>query len=456
MDITFLGAVGTVTGSKYLLTINSKKILVDCGLFQGEKELRLRNWQALPVEPKTIDAVLLTHAHIDHSGYLPLLVKQGFVGNIYCTHGTQELCELLLPDSGHLQEEEAYHANQHGYSKHQPALPLYTAEEAQKALPFFTPITYYTKIALFNNITVEFFPAGHIIGASCIRVTYQGQSIVFSGDLGRPHDTVMQAPSFISEMNYLVMESTYGDRLHPTSHPKELLKPLILKTIKRGGSVIIPAFAVGRTQALLHYIALLKKEKSIPADLPVYLDSPMAINSTQILLDHHHEIRLSETDCIDLNSMTHFTNTVDESKELDNDPLLSRPKIIISASGMATGGRILYHLRSYASDKRNLILFSGYQATKTRGADLLSGQKEIKLLGEWVSIEAEVASLTSLSAHADYHDTLNWMRHITNAPTCVFITHGEPAAALSLKEKIEQQFSWQCVIPSYGQTKHLL
>ena len=453
MNITFLGAAGTVTGSKYLLTIGSKKILVDCGLFQGLKELRLRNWQPLPVNASSIDAVLLTHAHIDHSGYIPLLVKQGFTGTIYCTHGTQELCEILLPDSGHLQEEAARHANMHGYSKHNPALPLYTAEEARNALPFFTPIMCYNKITLFNDINVEFFPAGHIIGAACIRIEHQGRSIVFTGDLGRPHDAVMQAPAFIDNMDYLVIESTYGDRLHPVEHPKELLKPLILKTIKRGGSVIIPAFAVGRAQAILHYIALLKKEKAIPMDLPVYLDSPMAINSTQILLHHRNEIRLSESDCRDLNSMTHFTNTPDESKELDID---TQPKIIISASGMATGGRILYHLKAYASDKRNLILFSGYQAIKTRGADMLSGQKEIKLFGEVISIEAEIASLSSLSAHTDYQETLDWLRHIKNAPKCVFITHGEPKAALSLKEKIEQQLHWHCVIPTYQQTDHLL
>lgn len=453
MQITFLGAAGTVTGSKYLLSIENKKILIDCGLFQGLKELRLRNWDPLPIESQSIDAVLLTHAHLDHSGYIPLLVKNGFSNEIYCTQGTKDLCEILLPDSGFLQEEEAYYANKHAYSKHKPALPLYTLEDARFALKFFTAVPFNKKFLLFKNIHIEFFHAGHIIGAAMIKITYQNQSILFSGDLGRPHDAVMQSPAIVDAMDYLVIESTYGDRLHDTQHPKDFLKDFILKTINRHGTIIIPAFAVGRAQALLHFIAQLKNENAIPKQLPVYLDSPMAIDSTHILLHHRNEIRLSKKECQELNTMTHFTNTQDESKALDAD--VKTPKIIISASGMATGGRVLHHLKTYAPDARNTILFTGYQATETRGERILRGESQIKLLGEIVPIRAEIASITNLSAHADYSETLTWMQHIKHPPKHVFVTHGNPKAAMHLSDKIHEKFTWKTSVPHYRQTETL-
>jgi metallo-beta-lactamase family protein len=451
MNITFLGAVETVTGSKYLLSIGDKRVLVDCGLFQGLKELRLRNWNPMPFDAEKIDAVILTHAHIDHSGYIPLLVKSGFRGKIYCTEGTKELCAILLPDSGHLQEEDAEHANKYGYSKHKPALPLYTLEDAKKSLAFFEAVPFNNVTTLFNDFHFQFLPAGHIIGASFARIEYQGVSLLFSGDLGRPNDPVMKPPTIIKEIDYLVLESTYGDRLHEPGHPKDSLKVIINRTLHRGGSVIIPAFAVGRSQSLLHYIYLLKKEKAIP-DIPVYLDSPMAINATNILLKHHESLRLTNNECRELNNVATFVNTPDESKEIDRS---SEQKIIISASGMATGGRILFHLSTYAPDERNTILITGYQAMGTRGARLLNGEKEIKIHGEMIKVNAEVANLTGTSAHSDYSDTLNWLSHFERAPKKIFITHGEHEAADALKKKITQQFGWSCIVPHFEQKESL-
>lgn len=451
MEITFLGAVETVTGSKYLLSFEGKKVLVDCGLFQGLKELRLRNWNPLTIDPASIDAVLLTHAHIDHSGYIPLLVKQGFRGRIYCTEGTKDLCSVLLPDSGHLQEEDAENSNRYHYSKHEPALPLYTVDDAKKSLSYFESCPFDQVTSIFNRFDFQFLRAGHIIGSSFIRIQHRDVSILFTGDMGRPHDSVMKAPAIIHDADYLVVESTYGDRLHEPGHPKQYLKEIINRTFRRGGSVIIPSFAVGRSQSLLHYIALLKKEVSIP-DMPVYLDSPMAINATRILLKHKDQLRLSETECHELNDVATYTNTPEQSKELD---ITSRQKIIISASGMATGGRILFHLKAYASDERNTILMTGYQAMGTRGARIEHGEKEVKIQGEMVPIRAHVEIMRNTSAHSDYSETLEWLSHYKKPPRKVFITHGESSSANSLKEKIEKQFGWKCIVPRYLQTENL-
>lgn len=452
MQITFLGATETVTGSKYLLSFdNNKNILVDCGLFQGYKELRLRNWAPLPFDPKIINAVLLTHAHIDHTGYLPLLVKNGFKGEIYCTKGTNDLCSILLPDSGHIQEEEAKNANKYGYSKHNPALPLYTVQDAEAALKQFRPKAYNSVFPLFENVNFQLIPSGHIIGSSFVRVNFQNKSILFTGDLGRPHDPVMREPSIIEEMDYLVIESTYGDRLHGQEHPKDSLKKIINDTIHRGGSVIIPAFAVGRAQSLLYYISLLKKEKSIP-DIPIYLDSPMAINASDILCHNKQDHRLSEKECADLCKIATYTRTPEESKELDTNIF---PKIIISASGMATGGRILFHLSTYASDPKNTILFTGYQAGGTRGADMMHGKKEIKIHGQIIPVRAHIEVLSNTSAHADYEEILQWLKHFRKPPLKTFITHGEPMASTALKNKIEEQLGWNCISPHYEQTEQL-
>lgn len=452
MRITFLGAVETVTGSKYLLSFRDKKILVDCGLFQGLKELRLRNWSPLPIDPAAIDAVLLTHAHIDHTGYIPLLVKNGFKGKIYCTQGTADLCSILLPDSGHLQEEEAELANKYGYSKHKPALPLYTLEDAKASLEYFAPLPFHQENTLWGDFSFQFVPAGHIIGSSFIRIYYSGLSMLFTGDMGRPHDLVMQPPTIIKDVDYLIVESTYGDRLHEAGHPKDYLKEIINKTIHRGGTVLIPSFAVGRAQAMLHYIYLLKQENAIP-DVPVFLDSPMAIDATHILLRHREELRLTAEECRQLNKVAVYVNTPDESRALDENPM---PKIIISASGMVTGGRILHHVAAYAPDFRNTLLFTGYQAIGTRGDKIVHGEKTVKMQGGMVSINAEVKMLTNTSAHSDYAETLEWLSHFKRAPRKIFITHGEEHAAKSLQEKISQKFGWSCFIPHYQYEEELV
>lgn len=451
MQLTFLGATQTVTGSKYLITINSKKILVDCGLFQGYKELRLRNWQRLPIDPHDIDAVILTHAHIDHTGYLPLLVKSGFSGRIYCTQGTKDLCSILLPDSGHIQEEDAKFANKYNYSKHKPALPLYTMEDGIRALDQFYPIRFDEPYQLFKTLSLTFFPAGHIIGSSLVRLEHENKSILFSGDLGRPHHLVMKPPAIIDSADYLVLESTYGDRLHDRTNPVDQLAEVIQETVKNGGSVIIPAFAVGRTQDLLYLLFLLKKEGRIP-DLPIFLDSPMAQNVSDLLSNYSDEHRLGREQSKEICDIAHYVRTPDESKTIDH---YSVPVIIISASGMLEGGRILHHLKVFLSDHRNTILLTGYQDPGTRGDLLLRGESEIRIHGEMIPVRAKIVSMNNLSAHADYQEILDWLKNFKRPPRKVFITHGDQASAAALKSRIENEFKWKCSIPDYLQTENL-
>lgn len=445
MKLTFLGGVGTVTGSKYLIEINNKKILIDCGLFQGRKDLRLQNWAALPIDPKTIDAVLITHAHIDHTGYIPLLIKNGFKGPIYATEATIDLCKILLPDSGYLQEEDAQRANRYGYTKHAPALPLYTKAEAIQSLNSFKPVNFGDPLHLFDDFEASWHRAGHILGASFILCKYEGTRILFSGDIGRLNDPIMKSPVSIESTDYLVIESTYGDRLHEVSNPMEKIAKIINRTAKRGGTVLIPAFAVGRAQAILYYLSKIKEANLIP-DLPIYLDSPMAIDATKIMHRHPRDHHLSEEECRLTCLVAKYVNTAEESKWLDSQAF---PKVIISASGMATGGRVLHHLKVFAPDQRNTILLSGYQAAETRGASMLEGKPEVKIHGEWIPIRAEVANISELSAHADYEEILTWMKGFQHPPRKVFITHGEPHASLSLKKHIEDRFGWTCSIPKY-------
>ncbi|WP_133130765.1 MBL fold metallo-hydrolase [Legionella yabuuchiae] len=445
MKLTFMGATGTVTGSKYLLEINNKKILVDCGLFQGYKELRLRNWAPLPVSPQSIDALLLTHAHIDHSGYIPLLVKNGFKGPIYATEATYDLCSILLPDSGYIHEEDARRANKYGYTKHTPALPLYTKKDAEMALKQFEVIEYETRYSLVPDGNVSWKPAGHILGSSFIHFYVKGVKTLFTGDMGRTHDPVMQPPAIIEALDYLIIESTYGNRLHEKENPKDIIANIVNKTAKRGGTILIPAFAVGRTQNILYYLSQLKKENRIP-DLPIFLDSPMAINVTDLLYKHPNEHHLSQEECYETCNIATYTNTVEESKSIDKQVM---PKIIISASGMATGGRILHHLKVFAPDHRNTILLTGFQAAGTRGDRLLKGERKIKLLGQMISINAEVENLTNISAHADYEEMLVWLKQLKRPPKKVFLTHGEPDAIKSFAKFIKTELNWNCMVPNY-------
>lgn len=449
MKLTFLGATETVTGSKYLLEDSGKKILIDCGLFQGKKDLRLRNWASLPVNPASIDAVLLTHAHLDHSGYIPKLVKGGFKGPVYCSKATFDLCKILLPDSGHIQEEDADSANRHSYSKHHPALPLYTEEEARNALQFFKTVDSGKSYRIGDDFTFSLFRAGHILGASFIRVTAgDGTSILFSGDIGRPHDPVMKPPAKIQDADYLVVESTYGDRLHDKDNPADDIEKIVRRTAARGGTLVIPAFAVGRAQALLYYFHLLREEKRIPANIPIYLDSPMAIDATGVMKKHMSEHRLSPEECEAVCHVARYTRTPQESKEISENHD-NVPRIIISASGMATGGRVLHHLKRFVGDERNTVLLAGYQAAETRGDRLARGEKEIKIHGQMWPVRAEIVKLDSMSAHADYEETLTWMDNFSSRPRKVFVTHGEAEAANAMRQKIEDRFGWDAVVPAY-------
>jgi len=445
MKIQFLGATQTVTGSKYLIKTNDIEILVDCGLFQGYKDLRLRNWAPLTINPSSIKFILLTHAHIDHSGYIPLLVKNGFRGKILCTEATKKLANILLPDSGYLQEEEARYANKKGYTKHKPTLPLYTKKDAEIALSYFQTVPFDKPFMLHDGFYASFHYAGHILGASLIRLIHEETSILFSGDLGRLNDPLMKPPIDPPNSTYLVIESTYGDRLHDETDPEKQFGEIINRTSKRGGSILIPAFAVGRTQSILYYIHQLKLKNEIP-DLPVFVDSPMATNASEIFYHHANLHRLTNEESASVGQTATYVRSVEESIALTNKKM---PMIIISASGMATGGRVLHHIRNLAPDYKNTILFSGFQAGGTRGDRMIRGEKEIKMFGQMIPIRAEIAQISNISAHADYKEILTWLSHLKTTPRRVFITHGEQEASDALKAKIEHEFNWNVEIPKY-------
>ncbi len=451
--LQFLGATGTVTGSKYLVTWNGRRMLIDCGLFQGYKQLRQRNWSPLPVDPADLDAVVLTHAHIDHSGYLPLLVKQGFRGPVYSSAATKELCGLLLPDSGHLQEEEAKFANRHGFSKHRPALPLYTEDDAKRCLGRFQSVAFHQFREVLPDLKFRLIPSGHMLGSSFVELTWEGRSVIFSGDIGRPNDLVLKPPEQLMVADYLIMESTYGDRQHEKSDPLDKLADVINRTAARGGVIVVPAFAVGRAQHLMYSIHLLKVRGAIH-QIPIFLDSPMAGDVTKIYHRHQAEHRLSPEECDAMCHAATFVNSPDESKILS---ARKGPMVIISASGMATGGRVVHHLKAFAPDRRNTILFAGYQAGGTRGAKILAGDPFVRIHGEEVPVRAEVARIDSLSAHADAGEILAWLKGFApdRIPRTTFITHGEPAAADALRLRIENELKWNTRVPDYLETVSL-
>lgn len=454
MKLTFLGAAGTVTGSKYLLEDGGKRFLVDCGLFQGPKEWRLKNWDKFPVDPASIDAVVLTHAHLDHSGYLPRLIKDGFKGPIFCSEATFDLCKILLPDSGFIQEEDAARANRYNYSKHAPALPLYTAAEAEEALRQFKPVSWAHTHPLSEYLRFSLHRAGHILGAAMVRIDDGNTSITFSGDLGRFNDPIMKAPTDVEKTDYLVVESTYGDRLHEKIDTAAELDDIIHRTIKRGGSVVIPAFAVGRAQTMMYYIHLLKDSGRLPASILVYLDSPMSVSASELLLKHMNDHKLPAILCQQVCDTVKYVRTTAESKALDQDGI-AMPKIIISASGMATGGRVLHHLKHMAGDARNSIVLAGYQAEGTRGDRLAKGEKEIKIHGQFWPVRAEVVQLHSMSAHADYSEILSWMGRFKSPSRKTFITHGERQVAEIFRGKIEENLGWKASVPAYLQAEDL-
>ena len=446
LTLRFLGATGTVTGSKYLLRAGETSLLVDCGLFQGYKQLRLRNRARLPLEPAQLSGVVLTHAHLDHSGYLPLLIKQGYGGVVHCTQATYDLCRILLPDSGRLQEEEAENANRHGYSKHHPALPLYTEADAHAALERFQPMPFTHEFEAAPGLRATLIPAGHILGAAMVRVGDGARSVLFSGDLGRPHDALMKPPADAGRADFLVVESTYGNRAHDPGDPEAKLGEIVRRTIARGGAVIIPSFAVGRSQSLLWAIHRLKARGELPASLPVFLNSPMAVDATGILHRHSAELRISHAECHDLCATAKYVNTVEESRALN---ARHGPMIVIAGSGMATGGRVVHHLKAFAPDPRNTILFAGFQAGGTRGAAMLAGAPAVKIHGAYVPVRAEVDVIDNLSAHADAGEILGWLGRFAGPPRLTFVTHGEPAAADALRLAIEERLRWPCEVPEY-------
>jgi metallo-beta-lactamase family protein len=449
VNITFLGGSGTVTGSKYLVQHEDQTLLVDCGLFQGYKQLRLRNWTPLPVAPNQIQAVLLTHAHLDHSGYLPLMAKEGFTGHVFASKGTRDLCRILLPDSGHIQEEDALYANRHAFSKHAPALPLYTRQNALDALPLIKTVEFGRPFSPIPGWKATLSPAGHILGASSILLEVAGRRILFSGDLGRPDDLIMSPPELAPQADTVLIESTYGDRTHPKEDVLAELAPALQRVAQRGGVAVVPVFAVGRAQALLHAIHLLKLKGDIPSSLPIFLDSPMAVHTTKLFEDHPGEHRLSRQDTHALTHCATMVNSTDESRALASR---HGPMVILSASGMATGGRVLHHLAHYAGNHRNMIILTGYQAPGTRGATLASGAKSVRIHGRDVAVNAEIVQLQSASAHADGNQLLTWLRSMPQAPDQVYVVHGEVGPADTLRSRITHELGWRAVVPEHGST----
>ena len=451
MRITFLGAAGTVTGSKYLLEHGNQHVLIDCGLFQGYKQLRLHNRDQFQLPISSLNAIVLTHAHLDHSGYLPVLVRNGYRGPVYATPATCELVKILLLDSGRLQEEEAEFANRHCFSKHSPALPLYTEQDAAQALKLLRPVELHHRVESTAGMTILLRGAGHILGAATVEVIADGQTLVFSGDLGRPDDPVMLAPETVEQADYLLVESTYGDRQHPVEAPQAQLANVITRTALRRGITLVPSFAVGRAQLLMYHLYQLKSQRAIP-DIPIYLNSPMATDVTLLYQRFRSEHRLSMQDCEGMCHVAQFVHTVDESKALDQQ---RTPAVIIAASGMATGGRVVHHLKALAPNPNNTLLMPGFQAGGTRGAQIVAGVPSVRIHGEDVPIRAEVVAMQTLSAHADADEIMQWLRGFKRPPKHTFVVHGEPNASDVLRRRISLELGWSVSVPEYRDSVEL-
>ncbi len=447
MKIKFIGGVGTVTGSKTLLESNGIRMLIDCGQFQGIKSLRELNWEPLPVLPSSIDFVLLTHGHLDHCGWLPRLVNQGFSGKIYCTSPTAAITRLILLDSAKIQEEEAERANEEHYSKHEIAEPLYTVEQAEQVFPLLKVIQPNKEIALDAEITAVYTNAGHILGACSIEVKLEGKSLVFSGDVGRDDDILMYPPTKPQKADYVFLESTYGDKLHPDEDVKSLLETYINDTVDKGGTIIIPSFAVERAQVLMYLIWQLKKEERIP-DIPYIIDTPMGISVLEVFENNQKWHKLPPHDCVKMCKMFSMISDYKETIETIYD---KQPKVVIAASGMITGGRVLSYLERYIGLPETTVIIVGYQAEGTRGRKLLEGVKEIKIRGKYYDVEASILEIEGLSAHGDQGDLLNWLSALEEKPQKIFLVHGENQPADELRIKIKEKYDFDCVIPMMGQ-----
>ncbi|QKG64499.1 MBL fold metallo-hydrolase [Pseudomonas sp. B14-6] len=451
MRMTFLGAAGTVTVSKYLLEHRDQHVLIDCGLFQGYKQLRLHNWDPFQLPVRDLQAIVLTHAHLDHSGYLPVLARNGYRGPVYATPATCELVKILLRDSGRLQEEEAEFANRHGFSKHAPALPLYTEQDAERALKLLHPVELHHRVTIVPGLSILLRGAGHILGAATVEIVADGITLVCSGDLGRPNDPLMFAPETIEQTDYLLIESTYGDRRHPEESPEKQLAEVITRTALRHGITLVPSFAVGRAQLLMYHLYRLKQQHAIP-DLPIYLNSPMATDVTRLYQRFRSEHRLSLEDCEGMCQGTHFVRATRDSIELDQQ---RTPAVIIAASGMATGGRVLHHLKALAPNPLNTLLIPGFQAGGTRGAQIIAGAPSVRIHGKEVPIRAEVVPMETLSAHADADEIIEWLRGFKRPPKHTYVVHGEPNASDVLRRRISLELGWSVSVPEYRDSVEL-
>ena len=447
MKLTSFGAADGVTGSKHLVELGGTRVLLDCGMFQGLKLHRERNWERLPLDLDTIDAVVLSHAHLDHSGWLPVLVRQGYRGPIYASPATRDLAEVLLADSAHLQEEDARRANRYGTSSHAKALPLYTRADAARAVARITPLPP-GRAQQVGRLNVQLTPVGHLLGACAVTLAAGKERVVYSGDLGREQDLLLPAPRHLSAADVLLVEATYGNRLHPREDVQAKLGDIVRRTVQRGGTVLMPAFAVGRAQALLLVLQRLRRAGDVPHSMPIFVDSPMATAATDITLRHRRLLRVSPRELDTLKDGVHFVETGAQSARLSRSRY---PSVIISASGMATGGRVLHHLQALAPHPQHYLVFPGFQVAGTRGARILGGEPEVKIFGEMVPVRAQVSHLEGFSGHADAAELMDWLRHFETPPRHTFVIHGEPDATDTLRFRIGHELGWRASVPPHAQ-----